>query len=184
VAYVPERVVFERPRNGGRVFSALDQPNTWEELLTIDWYDVLHNGRPDPIPADAWGAVVYNLHHPDLGYGDYWADYVAEMAENANYLAGVGQTTSSLEDLWGFEVAQASASLSPVRYLAGAVDVSVPTPGLPLSFSRVYCQDIASRFENAYLGRGWSHNWDVYAEVQTGGDVILRGPGDVDRFFH
>ena len=25
--------------------------------------------------------------------------------------------------------------------------------------------------------------WDVRAEVQANGDVILRGPGGVDRFF-
>ncbi|HUE69399.1 MAG TPA: RHS repeat-associated core domain-containing protein, partial [Pirellulaceae bacterium] len=155
-------------------------PNVFEEWLTIDWHAVLDT-RPDSIPADAWSAIVYNLRH---SYFDLWADYVTEMAENANQLAAVGQVTSDLGALWGFEVAQASASLSPVRYLAGAVDSSIAAPGLPLTFSRVYGQDLVSRFRQGVLGRGWTHNWDISAKiVEPNGDVVLHGPGGVDRFF-
>src|SRR5262249_17074417 len=33
------------------------------------------------------------------------------------------------------------------------------------------------------LGRGWSTNWDVSAQTLSNGDVVLHGPGGVDRFF-
>ena len=124
----------------------------------VNWDEIRTTGRPDSIPADAWGAIVHNLH---ATYGNLWADYVTAMSETANYLASVGQTTSSVGGLWGFDVANASAALNPVRYLAGSVDASVATPGLPLTFSRVYGQDIVSRFRTSSLGRGWTHNWDI-----------------------
>jgi YD repeat-containing protein len=105
------------------------------------------------------------------------------MSQHANYLASVGQTTSSVADLWGFEVAGASAALNPIRYLAGAVDASVAAPGLPLTFSRVYGQDMASRFRSGPMGRGWTHNWDIRWSAADNGDITLHGPGGVDRFF-
>ncbi|WP_145234608.1 putative Ig domain-containing protein [Urbifossiella limnaea] len=161
------------PRAGGAA-------NTREEYLAIDW-PAVEAQRPASVPADAWQAVLVNLR---ANYGDLWADYVNEMAQNANYLASVGQTTSDVGALWAFEVAQASAALSPIRYLAGAVDASVPAPGLPLTFSRVYGQDIPSRFTLGVMGRGWTHSWDVSARVdELTGDVTLHGPGGVARFF-
>ena len=153
--------------------------NCFEELLRIDFNEI-RSDRPATIPDAAWQAIVSNLQ---ADVGELWADYVVEMSDNANYLATVGQETTSVADLWGFEVAQASASLNPVRYLAGAVDAAVPAPGLPLTFSRVFGNGIVSRFQNGPLGFGWSHNWDITAQRQLNGDVILRGPGGVDRFF-
>ena len=172
---------------GGNPGGSLGAPlNTYEELLVINWNEFRFDNRPESIPQDAWDAILYNLRD-DLLDGplgsDLWADYVAEIAENASYLGAVGQVTNSVSDLFSFEIAQASAALNPIRYLAGAVDVSIPAPGLPLTFSRVYGQSIVSRFEVGTLGRGWSHNWDVRAQLQDNGDVILHGPGGVDRFF-
>jgi len=181
-----QRVVFERPGHGRRNID-VNAPlpllgtgrNCFEEFLTIDW-NSLRDSRPASIAVDAWDAILLNLR---AEYGDLWADYVAEMSQNASVLGTVGQTTTEIADLWGFEIAQASASLNPVRYLAGAVDAAIPAPGLPLTFSRVYGNTLASRFQIGPLGRGWTHNWDIRAVTQTNGDVILHGPGGVDRFF-
>jgi hypothetical protein len=104
------------------------------------------------------------------------------MADDADYLATLGQRTNDIGDLWAFEVAQASAAINPVRYLAGSVDVSIPAPGLPLVFSRVYGQSLPSRFRTGPLGRAWTHNWDFSISEEDNG-VVLRGPGGVDRFF-
>ena len=115
-----ERLVYERPRTRPQSIDIhLHQfPNrhAYEEWLTIPWFSYRGDAKPDTIPQDAWDAILYNLR---ASYGDLWADYVGEMAENATYLGSIGQTTSDLGALWGFEVAQASAALSPVRYLAG-----------------------------------------------------------------
>ena len=51
----------------------------------------------------------------------------------------------------------------PSSTLASAVDASVPTPGLPLTFTRVYGESIDSRYRLGSLGRGWSDNWDIRA---------------------
>jgi hypothetical protein len=146
----------------------------------VNWSSVGAAVRPESIPTDAWDAVVTNLA---ADIGPDWGNYVEVIADDANFLHGVGQDTQDVGQLWNFEVAQASASLSPVRYLTGSVDASVPTPGLPLSFSRVYGESITSRYQLGSLGWGWSTSWDVRAETQINGDVVLRGPGGVDRFF-
>ena len=67
--------------------------------------------------------------------------------------------------------------------MAGAVDAAVDAPGLSLSFTRVLGQSILARYRQGTLGRGWSTNWDIHAQVTDSGDVVLRGPGGVDRFF-
>ena len=155
-------------------------PNCYEEFLVQDWYAIRNDARPATINEDAWNTILYNSREK---YGDFWAGYIAELADNANYLGTVGQKTHSVADLWSFEVAQAAAAVSPVQYLAGAVDISIPTPGIPLTFSRVYGQSMPSRFESSTLGLGWTHNWDIQAVRLDFGDVILQGPGGSDRFF-
>lgn len=185
------RVIFDTAGSGGGGGggSTINPPNVFEEYLMIDWNELIA-ARPGSIPVDAWKTILYNVRDDLLddllGFpqgSDLWADYVTRMSENANYLATVGQTTSSVAALWGFEVAAASAALSPVRYLAGAVDASVTAPGLPLTFSRVYGQDIVSRFRTGTMGRGWTHNWDIRWSASDSGDITLHGPGGVDRFF-
>ncbi len=136
--------------------------------------------RPESIPADAWDAIWQNLSNQ---VGSDYGNYSMKLAADANYLYTVGQTVSDVSSLWGFEIAQADAALNPLQSLAGAVDASVPTPGLALTFSRVYGESITSRYQLGPLGRGWTDNWDVSAETEPSGDVVLQGPGGVDRFF-
>jgi RHS repeat-associated protein len=143
--------------------------------------------RPDTIPSDAWSAIWKNLSlklqtNPKLDSPD-WGDYVVALSSDLNYLHSIGQDTNDVGSLWSFEIAQASASLNPVKYLAGSVDAEVPAPGLSLSFSRVYGESIISRYKIGSLGRGWTDNWDISAEVQGSGDVVIHGPGGVDRVF-
>ena len=46
-----------------------------------------------------------------------------------NALHAIGQDTFDVSKLYNFEVAKATASLNPVRYLAGSVDASASTAG-------------------------------------------------------
>ncbi|MFN0052859.1 MAG: hypothetical protein ACKV0T_11760 [Planctomycetales bacterium] len=152
----------------------------FEQFISMDWSAITANNRPASFPEDAWLAIASNLH---ADIGNLWADYVLELSEDANYLATLGLTTQDVDKLWNYEIAQASASLNPVSTLAGAVDAAVATPGLSLSFTRVFGESILARYRQGALGRGWANNWDIRAELQTNGDVVLRGPGGVDRFF-
>ena len=136
--------------------------------------------RPESIPADAWAAIWQNL---SVQIGNEYAHYDAKLAEDTTYLHGLGQTVNDVSSLWGYEITQANAGLGPVQVLAGAVDASVVTPGLGLSFSRVFGNSILARYRQGAFGRGWTSNWDIRAEVGAQGDVVLRGPGGADRFF-
>jgi YD repeat-containing protein len=152
----------------------------YEQFLTIDWTSLDQSTRPESIPADAWAAIASNL---ESQIGGLWADYVANLDQVANYLYTLGKPTNDPAKLWSFEVAQASASLSPIHYLAGAMDAFAPAPGLPLTFNRLYGEPITSRYALGPLGRGWSDNWDIQVQVLSTGDVVLHGSGGVDRFF-
>ena len=137
--------------------------------------------RPESIPADAWHAIWQNLSQQ---IGSDYANYSIKLAADANYLYTVGQTISDVSTLWGFEIAQADASLNPVQSLAGSVDASLPTPGLPLSFSRVYRRiDRLLATSSARSAAAGPTTGTSSAETEPNGDVVLRGPGGVDRFF-
>ncbi len=136
--------------------------------------------RPESIPADAWNAIWQNLAQQ---IGTDYANYSIALARDATHLHQVGQDVSDVSSLWGFEIGMANAALNPLPALAGAIDASMPTPGLSLSFSRVFGQSILSRYKLGSLGRGWSTNWDIRAETESNNDVVLRGPGGADRFF-
>ena len=169
--------VEEIPPGSGNKY-IVSSTSTIGEDWHVDWTSAA--SPPESIAPDAWNAVASNLN---ALVGTEWGDYVEALANDENALYTLGQDTQDVSKLYNFEVAQASASLNPVQYLAGSVDASVPTPGLALSFSRVYGESIVSRYKLGPLGRGWTDNWDVSAEVQSNGDVVLRGPGGVDRFF-
>ena len=165
---------------GGGSLGRINVPACTEEPFLIDWPLILEVSRPASIPSDAWEVIGTNLQRQ---VGRTWGDYAATLSESANYLHSIGQKDAEIDEVWNFEVAKASGSLNPIRQLASVVDASSPAPGLPLVFSRSYGQPIASRFELGTMGRGWQHNWDIRADVLPGGDVLLRGPGGVDRYF-
>ncbi|MEX2137833.1 MAG: DUF6531 domain-containing protein, partial [Pirellulales bacterium] len=162
-----------------RIVEGVDGP--YLDDHSVPWVSFNNLGlRPEFMPPDAWAAIVENMSQM---VGPDWANYVVGLNDNMNFLHAVGVETNDVTELYGYEVAQASANLNPIRYLAGSVDASVPALGIPLSFSRVFGQSIASRYTDGPLGRGWAHNWHVRADVLSNGDIILRGPGGADRYF-
>jgi hypothetical protein len=147
---------------------------TADDTTPIDWTALNNELKPEWLSADAWTAIGGNLA---AQVGSTWGGYVRTLAENANYLHSVGQDVTDVSTLWSFEIAQATAALSPYGALAGATDAYSRAPGMSLVFSRVYGQSIEARYEIGPLGRGWGHNWDLRVEVLSDGNVILRGPG-------
>ena len=142
---------------------------------------VEEQARPETVALDAWSAVWENL---TIDLITDFGPYVTRLAGHMDYLAAIGQRTTSVPKLFNFAVLQASAGLHPVRTLAGAVDASVPSPGFPLVFRRIYGQPMLSRYKLGALGRGWTHNWDIsIQELQKTAGVVVHGPNGADRFF-
>jgi RHS repeat-associated protein len=147
----------------------------------IGWDDSMtRNMCPASIPIDAWFAISASLQ-TQLGLD--WGNYVEALANDMNYLKTIGQDVTDVGQLWNFEVAKASGSLTPVSTLASSVDASAPSPGFPLVFRRVYGQSIISRYHLGPLGRGWSHNWEISLEVANNGNVTVLGPSGSVRLF-
>jgi hypothetical protein len=128
---------------------------------------------------EAWAAVWDNV---EAQTGDTWGDFVAMLGDNAAYLDQHGQSVYDTANLFAFEVLQANG-LNPNPYLAAAQDAFTPAPGLSLSFSRVYGSSLSSRYETGALGRGWTHNYDLYLEAQPNGDMLAHGADGSFRVF-
>jgi len=174
-----------------------DQPAA---LRPIDWGTLMPGMRPPSIPADAWEALWPNF---TSAAGATWDSYQQMLVDNADYLARLGYenlfsplnlnalyvseyspqvSSQHVGDLLAFEFAQADG-LHVVRHLASSTDGFAPTPGLRLSLERVFPNRITSRYRLGSLGRGWSHNWELWRETAADGTVAIVGPGESRRTF-
>jgi YD repeat-containing protein len=145
----------------------------------IDWDALEADSRLPGMGDAAWAAVWDNV---ETQTGATWGDFVAMLGENAAYLKQQGRTVYDVSNLFAFEVLQANG-LNPNPYLATAQDGATPAPGLSLSFSRVYGSSLAARNETASLGRGWTHNYDLYLETRASGDLLVHmGNGSLRAF--
>jgi RHS repeat-associated protein len=157
-----------------------------EPILIEKWHHIIWNLefseslRPESIGQDAWAPVFANLAQ---NIGETFEQYVGTLADSMTHHAAFGQRTIDPAQLFAFEISKAAAALHPIGTLAKSVDAAVPAPGLPLVFSRKFANGIVPRWRLGALGRGWVHNWEVYIQVLSNGDVVLRGPGGVERFF-
>jgi len=125
---------------------------------------------PETFTPDAWAATVENLR---LQVGDTLGEWVTVLGENASYLAKQGVTVTDYNDLWAYEVLQASG-LGPLQTLETVTDAGVPTPGLGLGMSRSFANNIAGRYAVGPFGRGWTAGWDIRLDVADDGAVTLR----------
>jgi RHS repeat-associated protein len=155
-----------------RIFDASNpEPIAWDQLR-----DDL---RPVTMTQDAWDAVYGNL---TSAVGPTWGHFVGMLSDNASYLGRLGQRILDVGELWNFELRQA-IGLGPLRTLSSAIDASMPTPGLDLSFGRTYALDLDQRFRTSIFGRGWASPWDTRLSVDGDGTVNIAGPtGSLRRF--
>ncbi len=166
----------------------------------IDWASIESAVRPTDMDSSAW-AIIWSNFKSHLG--NTWADYLQTLSLDANYislhhrslrgiLAGnqlttgrdLDTTTYDVRTLLQFEFAQAAGALNPRSVLAAAQDVSVPEPGLALSFGRFAPLAIQGRFRVGALGRGWAHTYEYSASVDANGIITIQGPGDASRSFY
>ncbi len=59
-------------------------------------------------------------------------------------------------------------------------DLSIPTRGLPLEFMRTY--NSAASAVDGPLGFGWTHNYNMHLEFETGAVVVVQPDGRKDRY--
>jgi RHS repeat-associated protein len=131
------------------------------------------------IGDDAWHAIW--LNYIDL-VGNHWLTYLEILNTNANYLKRIGSETNDPRMYLSFEFRKADG-LNPIRNLETAVDINIPSPGLPLSFSRMYQQPISRRYQLGVLGRGWTNSWDVHFMKNTDGDIAIFDDTGTPRIF-
>ena len=145
----------------------------------VDWNAMKNDMRPEGMNDQVWDALWTNFLSQT---GQTWGDYVSMLTDNAVYLNQLGIKVTDIGELLAFEFSQADA-INVVRTLSSATDAHVSSPGLDISFSRVYPQNITSRYTFGDMGYGWSHNWDYWLEFATDGTIKMHTPGGGLRIY-
>ncbi len=167
---------------------------------SVDWSQHKEAMRPQWwIGSDAWDAVWQN--YMTLA-GDTWGEYIrivnqmrfpqalAHIASGLRiwYTGEPGQATNIAADVIDVTTPLALAfrqadGLNPIYNLARATDMTVPAPGISLSFSRIYQQPISRRYQVGSLGRGWRHNWQMHLATNNEGDIAIYDITGTPRIF-
>src|SRR5262249_47490879 len=103
---------------------------------TLDWADAQGPSRPPSIPADAWAVIWANYM---AAVGNTAGDLQAVLQADETYFAQLGTPITDTATLLSFELEKASA-VGPLQTFGDAVDLTVPEPGLSLTFSRTFVQ--------------------------------------------
>lgn len=112
---------------------------------TIDWNALKASAKPDNLTPAAWDAVWANFV---ASVGNTAGSYQAMLAENATYLSQIGEYTSDVERLLGFEFQQAS------KY-----------------------QALTERYSQGSLGQNWTFPGDLKAVADGAGNVTIINAG-------
>ncbi len=146
---------------------------TWQELRT---------NVPPTIDAGAWEAIWHNYTN---SAGNSLYSYFAMLEQNMDHLHRLGLLGSAInqiDDLAGFELAQADG-IHVVRSVASATDAAVPTTGLSLGLARSFPNTISTRYRLGAFGRGWMHSWEARLGRETDDVIVITGPGGARRRF-
>jgi RHS repeat-associated protein len=154
--------------------------------------------QPPNIISSAWPAVLSNL---TTQWGNTFSGYQNALNNDANYLyqyyhvytGGINTTLAlqpvpnnssiySINDLYNFELLKADG-LSVQSLLASAVDITLPAPGLGLSFSRVAPQMIDRRFHLGALGYGWYNKYEWTLSFDSDSSIVVNGADGNGRYF-
>jgi RHS repeat-associated protein len=153
--------------------------STADQTDPIDWNALQTSLQPPHMSTDVWSVVFANFQSQ---IGSTWGDYVRMLDDNAAYLARLGESVTDARQLFGFELEQAQG-LTPVRSLTSATDAAMTTPGLGLSFGRVYTNSIAAHYQTGPFGLGWYTPWQDVLQQQPDGTLYVVGPGGAERRF-
>jgi RHS repeat-associated protein len=134
----------------------------------VNWFGGKSALKPEHLPAAAWDVIFDNFVSL---IGTTGGEVLASLGDLASYLSELGQRVSEVETLIAFAIQQA-AGLSPVDFLAAAVDAIQPAPGMDMFFARTYQNGIAARHELGPLGWGWNHIWQLDLRFEYSGVVL------------
>ncbi|MFI5457017.1 MAG: RHS repeat-associated core domain-containing protein, partial [Isosphaerales bacterium] len=135
--------------------------------------------QPSGISSAAWSAIFADMVSQ---IGPTWGDYITMLDDEASYLGNLGENVTDVSQLWQFAIMQANG-LSPVPILSDATDISVPSAGLALDFSRQFANSIISRDTAGPLGSGWTDNWQYSLAVGSDGTITVTMPSGQQRIF-
>jgi RHS repeat-associated protein len=79
-----------------------------DNTANIDWIAALANAKPEGLSAEGWNTIIANF---TAAVGDTAGSYQAALADDANRLSLLGETTNQVSRLFGFEFAQATNAL-------------------------------------------------------------------------
>ena len=139
------------------------------DTTPVDWESLKAGLRPGWISAGAWDPIFSNLV---AQAGTTSGSYVRLLDKNVQALRHLGETVTDVGQLWGFSILQANG-LNPISTLASAVDASMVTPGVSLSFGRSFGETLNDRYQVGPLGQGWSVTWQAALSVLADGTVVI-----------
>ncbi|MFH0981363.1 MAG: RHS repeat-associated core domain-containing protein [Planctomycetota bacterium] len=174
---------FRAPSVGGGTWVSFHLRQMVADAAPVDWDEIEPLVHPADIDPGAWDAIWSQL---TADIGSTWADYLAALSADADYLQDYGAAGAQVYDvrrLLAMEISQAGAAGGARRVLDASVDAYSSARILPLVFARTAYSPIDQRYRNGPLGRGWSHNYE-YALTRPETDRIrITGPGGSVRSF-
>jgi RHS repeat-associated protein len=134
---------------------------------------MIADAKPFAVDDASW-ALVTNQFTRQVG--NSVESLIKRLGQGAATLEQLGQPTSDLSVLLGYELQQASGSL-PRNILTGDTDVVLATPGLAFSLARAYDGSLLTRGVASPFGPGWKSNFDNAARTAPDGTVYVTTGG-------
>ncbi len=154
---------------------------TQDDSTPVDWSSLQPLLQPPGMSTDAWNSLYPNLVSQ---IGSTWGGFVATLDQEASYLGRVGENVSDVGSLWRMAISQ-TIGFNVVPTIASDTDVSVPAPGMSLTFSQSYSPSILDRDTMGPLGMGWTIDgpWEDTLSTLADGSIAIQGPGGLYRLF-
>src|SRR5262249_28532840 len=131
----------------------------------VDFSTLQSSLQPPGVSSAAWSAI-----YPGLAaqFGGTWGGYIKMLHDEAAYRGRRGKHVNDVSQLWQLAITQQDG-LSPVTVLDNPTDLSVPSAGLPLGFTREFTNSVSARSLAGPMGLGWRDNWQYSLSTATDG---------------
>ena len=99
------------------------------------------------------------------------------LDNNAQYLGRLGESVTDVGQLWNFSILQAERPEPGRAPCQHAMDASMATPGLSLSFGRSFGETIDSRYQMGRSGSAGRSPWQESLSTLADGTVVITTDG-------